>query len=151
MAGIGWFNFNPQANYNGLWIDLQPLHTEGEGFKEYPNHTPYRLSQINIPAGAGFKYELSEMFTIRGELIYRFLFTDYLDDVSTTYIDPTLFDKYLSPTEAAFAKILYSRQGEIKPGFVPAVGSIRGSPKHNDAYFSFNLKIGINLGRTRYK
>ncbi len=148
LAGLGWFSFNPQTYYQGRWVDLQPLHTEGEGFAEYKHRPNYHLSQVNIPIGGGLKYELSELVTLRLELIYRFLFTDYLDDVSTTYIDPSLFAKYLSPANAALAKALYSRRGEVDPGYHTPIGAYRGNPRQNDAYYTFSLKLEINLGRT---
>ncbi|MBC7866639.1 MAG: outer membrane beta-barrel protein, partial [Gloeobacteraceae cyanobacterium ES-bin-316] len=85
MAGIGYFKFNPQANLNGSWVDLQPLSTEGQGFQEYPDRQPYKLSGISIPVGAGVKYDLSPVVNIRAEFLYRPTNTDYLDDVSTTY------------------------------------------------------------------
>ncbi len=148
-AGVGWFSFNPQAYYNGRWFNLPPLHTEGEGFAEYPDRKPYRLSQINFPVGGGLKYELSSLFTLRGELLYRYLKTDYLDDVSTKFIDPSLFDKYLTPANATLANILYSRRGEVDPGYITKPGGGRGSRKHNDGYYNINIKLAINLGRTR--
>jgi hypothetical protein len=48
-AGVGWFSFNPQAQAGGLWHDLQPLATEGQGFAEYPDRQPYRRAQVNVP------------------------------------------------------------------------------------------------------
>jgi hypothetical protein len=149
LAGFGWFSFNPQTYYQGRWISLQPLHTEGEGFPEYPNVHNYSLSQPNIPVGAGIKYDFSPVVSLRGEFIYRFLFTDYLDDVSTNYIDPSLFAKYLSPANAALAEALYSRRNEIQPGYVTVPGSQRGDPRHNDTYYSFNIKLAVMLGRQK--
>jgi len=102
VAGVGLFSFDPQAKLNGQWYSLQPLHTEGQGFAEYPDRKEYKLNQLNIIAGAGIKYELSPAFNLRFELIHRFLNTDYLDDASQTdYIDPTLFYNYLTPNLAA--------------------------------------------------
>ena len=49
LAGVGFLSFNPQANLGGKWIDLQPLSTEGQGFKEYPDRKKYNLHQIVIP------------------------------------------------------------------------------------------------------
>ena len=37
LGGVGFFTFNPQTEYKGKWIDLQPLSTEGQGFAEYPD------------------------------------------------------------------------------------------------------------------
>ncbi len=142
LGGIGYFVFNPQARYNGAWVDLRPLSTEGQGFAEYPDRKFYKLKQINFPVGAGIKYKLSDQFNISAECVYRILTTDYLDDVSTTYIDKNLFQKYLG-ADAPTAVALYDRQKEIVPTGSTNVGDIRGNPKNNDAYFSFNFKIGI--------
>jgi hypothetical protein len=149
LAGIGWFSFDPQTYYQGRWIDLQTLHTEGEGFAEYPNVHNYKLSQLNIPVGVGVKYELSPIVSLRGEFVYRFLFTDYLDDVSKNYIDPALFAKYLSPANAVLAQALYSRRNEIQPNYITTPGTERGDPHHNDSYYSFNIKLSVTLGRQR--
>jgi hypothetical protein len=85
FVGLGIFNFNPQAEYQGQWYDLQPLGTEGQGLIGGPSQ--YNLTQLAIPMGVGFKYALSEYWTIAIETSTRFTFTDYLDDVSTNYAD----------------------------------------------------------------
>lgn len=147
LAGVGYFSFNPQTKIGNRTIDLQPLSTEGQGFAEYPNRPIYKLNQLNIPMGAGVKYELSPLVNLRAEVVYRKLFTDYLDDLSTTYIDPALFDKYLTPQKAANAKILYDRQIEKVAG----INGKRGTEKNNDAYFTANLKISVIIGRERIR
>ncbi len=93
-CGIGAFHFNPQAQLNGTWINLQPLHLEGQGFKEYPNREPYKLTQIYLPASIGIKYYFNNRWAISSGLLFRKTFTDYIDDISTTYIDPQLFYNY---------------------------------------------------------
>lgn len=151
MAGIGMFNFNPQAYYQGNWISVQPLSLEGQNFKEYPDRKQYKLSAMSYPIGLGVKYEISNLLVARLELNHRFTSTDHLDDVSAdSYIDPALFDKYLSPYNASLAKALYDRHAEINPAYVPTpnyTGMKRGNSKDNDAFFTVNLKIGITLGR----
>ncbi len=147
-AGIGSFSFNPKTFYKGQWIYLQPLHLEGQGFKEYKARKTYKLSQFNIPVGGGLKFKISDLFTIRGEMIYRILNTDYLDDVSTSYIDPSLFDKYLPEPQAFYAKQLYFRGDEVDPEAAqPKPGNRRGVKRNNDGYFTVNINLGITLGR----
>lgn len=146
--GMGWFSFNPQANLNGNWVDLQPLRTEGQGFPQRPDTRPYRLSQANIIGGLGVKYELTQFISARAEMLLRYTFTDYLDDASTTYVDPAWFDLYLSPQSANLAKQLYDRSVEKDPAY-SGPGQIRAGQKSNDHYMTFNLKIAINLGRSR--
>ncbi len=151
LVGIGYFSFNPQAKLLNNWIDLQPLSTEGQGFAEYPERKIYQLHQLNIPVGAGIKYELSPTVNLRAAFVYRFLFTDYLDDASTTYINPNVYPNYFSGTKLTDALILNDRQNEINPAHNSSIGGTRGNPKNNDAYFSFNIKIGIVLGREKIK
>jgi len=148
LAGVGLFHFNPQANLNGKWVDLQPLNTEGQGSSKYPERTPYKLNQVCIPVGIGARYELGSSFFARAEFVYRITNTDYLDDVSTDYPDPTVFDTY--PTaKRNTALLLYARQKELDPTYIVTEGDQRGSPKHKDSYMSFNLKIGYIFGREK--
>lgn len=145
LGGIGYFAFNPQAKYNGNWVDLRPLSTEGQGFAEYPDRKPYKLKQINLPVGGGILYKVSPMINFRAECVYRILNTDYLDDVSTKYIDNSLYAKYFSGEQLNMALTLQDRQTEISGGHPAITNDIRGNPAKNDAYFSFNFKIGILL------
>ena len=149
IGGIGYFHFNPQARLNSDWIDLQPLHTEGEGFDEYPDRKEYKLNQFNVPLGVGISYDLSPKFNLRLEYITRQLFTDYLDDVHSKYIDPSLFSKYLSGTKLTQALILNNRgRADALPSETTArPGGKRGTPLNNDAYFSINFKVGFVFGR----
>jgi hypothetical protein len=148
LAGVSYFKFNPQANLAGQWVDLQPLSTEGQGFAEYPDRQPYKLNGIGIPVGLGLKYELSAILNMRAEFVYRPTNTDYLDDVSKTYIDKSLYSKYLTGAKLNNALLLTDRQrGEYLPQTLP--DKKRGDSKNNDNYFSFNLKLGLVLGRQK--
>jgi len=145
LLGLGFFHFNPKAKLNSQWVNLRPLHTEGEGFGEYPDRNVYPRSQVDIPIGIGSRYQLSEDFNISLEFEFRKLFTDYLDDVSTTYIDPSLFSKYLSGTDLANALALNNRSrpnpnNVDRTSFSP--GDRRGNSRRNDHYFTLNLKVG---------
>ncbi len=145
LAGIGYFSFNPQTKLGNNYIDLQPLRTEGQGFTE-TGRKEYSLTQLNIPIGGGVKYELSPLVNLRGEVLYRKTFTDYIDDLSSTYIDPALFSKYLTPQQEANARILYNRQ------LVPVpLSTKRGTVTNNDGYFTVNLKISVIIGRERMR
>lgn len=153
LLGIGIFNFNPKgsltdASGNKSWHKLHPLRIEGQGMPEYPNSKPYKLTQFNIPIGAGLKYYASERINISTELLYRKTFTDYIDDVSLNYIDANNYAKYLSASDASLAYKLSDKSiGIIYPGMTryPA-NTQRGDPKDKDTYFSLVLKLGIRLG-----
>lgn len=147
LAGVGYFHFSPQAKLNNTYVNLQPLSTEGEGFDEYPDRKVYKLNQICFPAGIGARYDVSAIINLRAEIVTRFLRTDYLDDVSGRYIDPSLYDKYFTGTKLIEAKLLNDRH---KPGATTAhPDGIRGRPTQNDSYITFNIKLGLTLGRER--
>jgi len=143
LGGYGSFKFNPQLKDGNRLIDLQPLSTEGQGLKEYPDRPVYKLTQTNYPFGLGLRYEISPIINLRGEFVYRLLTTDYLDDVSTNYIDPSFYAlNGFSGTKLENALFLNNRETN---GQKTDIGGKRGSPTNNDAYFSFNLKLGVNL------
>lgn len=151
VLGVGIFHFNPQGSLttNGVttWYYLQPLHTEGEGFPG-TGVKNYALTQVNIPMGFGAKYYLSDRVNLSLEVLYRKTFTDYIDDVSKNYIDPNLFDLYLSPQNAIIARQISDKVvGIVTPSVTRyAPGTQRGDPSQMDAYFSVSLKFAIRLG-----
>lgn len=153
FIGVGLFHFDPEGSItdaNGVktWHKLHPLRTEGQGMKEYPGKREYSLTQMNLPMGCGLKVAISPRVSSAVELLYRKTFTDYIDDLSTTYIDPKYFDLYLNPQDAAVAKQIADKTvGIVTPGVTRyAPGVQRGNVYNNDAYFSFVLKLGVRLG-----
>ncbi len=107
-AGITVFHHNPQAYVGensglpeaGEWVDLQEIGTEGQYADLLPgdvNHgiEPYERIQIAIPAGIGIRYRLNQVMDLSFETGFRYLFTDYIDDVSGNYVDPGVFDSEL--------------------------------------------------------
>ena len=133
FAGVGGFYSNPKANYNGEWVKLRPLQTEGRA---------YSPIGINIPAGIGFYFTIHKKHRIGYELNYRTTFTDYLDDVSGNYADPSGM--------TAEGAALSNRTGEVEgldPEFIKNfgydnnsdVGNKRGDKTHKDGYMTMSL------------
>jgi hypothetical protein len=151
VVGFGIFHFNPKGQYieaNGdrTWVELTPLRLEGQGMAEYPNRKPYSLWQKEIPMGFGFKYYLKENMYLGLEILHRKTFSDYIDNVSTTYINPNLFAKYLTPEQAVHARQLAYREKFYNPSVNrPYINMQRGDPKQNDAYFSGMLRLGWRI------
>jgi hypothetical protein len=152
IVGVGAFRYNPQGLYfepsgSSKWVDLRPLKLEGQGMAEYPDRKPYKLTQIEIPMGFGAKYYIKEHMYIGFEILHRKTFTDYVDDVSTRYIDPAYFDVYLTPEQAMMAKQLAFREDFNNPSATrPYINDQRGDPKENDAFFSSIIRMGWRLG-----
>lgn len=153
LIGIGLFRINPKGEYfspNGTstWVPLQPLRLEGQGMNEYPDRQQYQLTQIAIPMGFGFKYYFAENKYLGFEILHRKTFTDYIDDVSTNYIDANLFDQYLTAEQAQIARQLYFREdfsGPLTRPSTPGVNEQRGDPSEMDSYFSSVLRMGWRL------
>ena len=141
FAGISHFNFNPSAiDTAGRKVYLQPLSTEGEGF--YQGRKKYQLGQFAIPFGGGIKLSLSENIRVGFEIGMRKTNTDYLDDVSTTYIDQNI----LFANRGQQAVNMAFRGGELKTGLTyPADGSQRGSAKSKDLYYFSGITLSIRL------
>jgi hypothetical protein len=151
IVGIGIYHFNPKGMYiqpNGdvRWVDLQPLRLEGQGMAEYPDRKQYKLTQMNIPMGFGMKYYMKENMYVGLEILHRKTFTDYIDNVSTKYIDKALFANYLSPEDAIIADQVMYREPYL-PNYRPRryVDQQRGDPTENDAYFSGLVRLGWRL------
>jgi len=153
VGGVSRFRFNPQGSYfdeiadDYVWVDMQPLRTEGQGMSEYPDRKPYALSQYNIPFGAGLRFETGQKTSLSFEYVGRHLFTDYLDDVSTSYIQPALFDQYLTPENAELAKILNNKSNYIDPDNPYTAGQQRGNANKRDFYYSFQVRLSIRISK----
>ncbi|GHU85523.1 hypothetical protein FACS1894153_0890 [Bacteroidia bacterium] len=138
FGGIGVFFFNPQgthydANTNSTtWVDLRPLSTEGQNMPEYPDKSYYNSASLAIPFGLGFKFSLSKHLTLGVELGIRKTFTDYLDDVSTTYADPYILRTYISELSADMSD---------KSVIPNAVGSERGNASSKDWYHFAGISL----------
>ena len=145
FGGLAVFHFNPYA-YSATTdkIFLKPLSTEGEGLPGYADRKPYKLTQLALPFGAGVKYAFNDRVRLGLELGLRKLFTDYLDDVSSTYVDPA--DLLAAKGQQA---VDMSYRGDELPGGnpnYPAKGAQRGGVKHKDSYYFLGLHLTYRLG-----
>jgi hypothetical protein len=147
FGGVAVFHFNPYTNDSlGNKTYLRPLSTEGEGLAAYPNRKEYQLTQFAIPFGAGIRWKFTENIILSYEFGLRKTFTDYLDDVSTTYIDQNA----LAAAKGATAVELAYRGDELKNGSTyPAEGTIRGGSKYKDWYYFSGVTISIGIGKMR--
>lgn len=143
FVGAAVYHFNPYAyDTTGKKVYLRPLSTEGEGLPQYPGRKEYALTQMAIPFGAGIKFRISDRVTLAYEVGLRKLFTDYLDDVSSTYVSESVLLAAKGPEAVEMAY----RGNEIKEGAAyPAAGTPRGGPHHDDWYYMSGLRVTIAL------
>ncbi|MBO7488935.1 MAG: hypothetical protein J6T88_01525 [Bacteroidales bacterium] len=147
FGGIGFFAFNPKAYFTDPlsgesgWYALQPLCTEGQGTALAPERTPYTLKQLTMPFGIGVKYHPSKSLTLSAEYGFRKTWTDYIDDVSTTYVD----NEQLAYISGDLVAGLADRSSEVEPGYVNAAGIKRGDDSLDDWFAYFNINVTLKL------
>jgi len=143
FAGAAVYHYNPYTyDKSGVKYFLAPLSTEGQGI--VAGRDPYKLTQFAIPFGGGVKLSLSDNINVGWELGFRKLSNDYLDDVSTSYIDRNV----LLAGRGAKAVELSYRGGEVKNGSqqYPVVGQQRGNPSSKDWYYFTGVTVSFRLG-----
>lgn len=140
ILGVGAFWYDCKGKYtDGNWYSLRELNTEGQGFIKTRKQT-FPVQPVGV-LGLGIKYLITPVFAMKAEASMRFTFTDYLDDISATYISPTsVYEYVLTQTgdkqKAEMAR--YFADGKRLDGTL-APGQIRGNALKNDTYFSVQL------------
>lgn len=131
-SGIALTGFNPKTTYKGSTYELKYYRTEGQV-------NQYSTITYSFPIGAGVKFNFGHYFNISAEFGARNVSTDYLDDVSGYYPDPSLLQDN-SPEKTALRLALSDRS--INKIGVP--GTQRGDFRKKDSY----LFVGITLSYT---
>jgi hypothetical protein len=131
FAGVALTMFNPKTMFNGQEYELKYYNTEGQ--------TEYKTTTYSVPFGAGVKYHFGNYFNVIGEIGYRNLNTDYLDDVSGLY--PTASQLQETNPNTTAARLALSDRS-INKMAVP--GSQRGDFRKKDSY----VFVGITLSYT---
>jgi len=85
--------------------------------------------------GFGVRKQLSKFLSVGLELQYTKTFTDYIDDVSKSYVDPAL----LLANRGQQAVNLAYRGG----GTYPDIDSRRGNPNNRDAFYFVQLTVTL--------
>ncbi len=136
LAGFNMFFYNPKALYRGEWYELRPLGTEGQTATEYTDREQYNLFNFSFAYGGGFKFRLNRNWQIGIEMANRRAFTDYLDDVSQTYVAPIS----LPGGDDGIAAALSDRSGEVGLP-IGAPGRQRGTSPKPDNYLFATFSI----------
>jgi hypothetical protein len=155
---------NPLAEA-GQWVDLRPLGTEGQhaqlqegdvnyGIKEYKN------IQLAIPMGLGVRFRLNDVFDLSVETGFRYLFTDYVDDVSRNYVDLGVYGgnelaKAMSYRSNEIAKPTTTYIGRDGKSYSVVAGygqefkdNNRGSKNDKDIFMVTTFKVTYILGKS---
>ncbi len=141
FGGVGVFHFNPKADVDGEFIELQPLGTEGQGLPSYPE--AYSRTQFNLPLGAGIKF-INRKFTFGIEAGARKLFTDYLDDVSATQVNHREIFDGNGPVAAQLSNPNLGGSEGVDETY-------RRGSEFDDWYYMMNVTISYNFGSELHK
>jgi len=140
--GVSFFNYDPYAYLNGQKYFLRPLGTEGQAIDSL-HRNPYSSMAVAFPFGVGLKYSINDRINIGFEVVYRFTNTDYLDDVSTTYVDPSLFP--LNPDGSLSTAYLLSDRSYETGDRIGIKGRERGNSQNKDNFVTAMFYISFNL------
>ena len=143
-GGIGAFYYNPYAEHAGAKHYLRKLGTEGQNLEGFESRK-YHSVAVCFPVGLGFKYWIKPGFNLGFEIADRLTLTDYLDDVSTSYVGSDKFPS--SPDFPNPAYDLQDRSREVSGVELGRAGKQRGNSQTRDQYMyaifslSFQLKV----------
>ena len=140
FAGINGYHANPKAELDGETYRLREFGTEGQTLGE-----EYTLFNLGIAYGGGIKWDLNYYWSMHVEVSGRFLFNDYLDDVSTIYADPLDLEALRGPTAVALAdrSLADGSSNFGQPGFQ------RGNSRNNDSYNFVLVGMAYYFGRVK--
>ena len=142
FGGLAYFRASPQAQLDDTWYDLQSLGTEGQGTTARPGTDSYKVDHVSLPFGAGLKFNLGKV-DVQLEWGMRRTGTDYIDDVSGTYVDGDILAFENGPLAAQLADP--SALGTL-PGFSNA-DRARGNSQTRDWYNYSGITITYVISR----
>ncbi len=169
FMGIGGVYFNPQAEYEGKWYNLQPLGTEGQGLEGAP--AKYSRFAAVFPGGIGVKYTIDRYWSVGAEFGVRYTTSDYIDDTSGSYYNSDDIRAAYGDVAAALSDrnkdaswVNEGQQYYTDKTLPEHIASIppRGSATFNDAYMflvfqaSYRFRYGLfgglfgRRGRAKY-
>lgn len=137
-VGAGGLFFNPKAQYESEWYELQGLNTEGENYSRFAWQVPLHL---------GFRFRVTDWVAMGIEYNYYFVFTDYLDDVSNNYVD----NQTLLGVAADLADRTFENENTptvTTDGKHWKAGTKRGNDQKIDKYNTIMFYLEIDLRRT---
>lgn len=147
--GFGVMRYNPYTYLNEKKYFLKPLGTEGQNFEAYKDRR-YSNYALALPVGLGFKFWMTRGITLGGEILYRFTNTDYLDDVSTSYIGAENFPiPEPAPPYPVPAAQLQDRSTELGIAPIGLAGRQRGISGNNDQFVTAQIILSYRLKEYR--
>ena len=140
-SGAVFFHFQPLGKYKGGWADLRTLGTEGQGAN---SRKKYDQVAYAFPINLGLRIQLSKRVAVSALFESRYTFTDYIDDISYSYVDYELVKRVNGPIAAHFSSITFHND----PAGIPE--RFQRGGKAMDYYFTGHINLNIRLGKIHY-
>ncbi len=142
FAGVGAFYGRPfSEDAGGNKIILRDMSTEGQGLPQYPDRKVYPLVNAMFPFGGGIKCFIGNTVMLSAEVGLRYTTTDYLDDVSRSYVN---MDTLLAYKGQKAVDMSYKGNMERNwDGNYPNYKFQRGDYKRNDWYWTAGISATI--------
>lgn len=141
-GGIGAFYYDPYTIYNGRRYSLRPLGTEGQNTAEFADRK-YKNYSMCFPVGAGIKYWIRPGMNFGFEIVNRFTLTDYIDDVSNTYVGKERF--VIDPMRPNVASQLQDRSVPVDGQQLGRAGKQRGDNATKDQYLMAQFTLSFQF------
>jgi len=141
--GVSAFNYDPYAYLNGQKYNLRQAGTEGQYDTTYKDRRPYGTMAFAVPFGVGVKYSINDRINVGFEIVHRFTNTDYLDDVSKTYVDASSFPP--NPDGTPNPAYLLSDRSYETGDRIGIKGRQRGNSQNKDQFVTAMFYVSFNL------
>ena len=142
FAGLSLYSHMPEAEIDGIWYELQPLGTEGQGTTAGGGR--YSTTGFAVPFGFGFKWNLGHFSALNIEWGMRRTWSDHLDDVAGYYASLAVLEDESGP----LSEMLSEERLEIEGTLEDPAGQMRGYNGLDDRFAMVQVSLTFRIDKS---
>ena len=142
FAGLSLYSHMPEAEIDGIWYELQPLGTEGQGTTVGGGR--YSTTGFAVPFGFGFKWNLGHFSALNIEWGMRRTWSDHLDDVAGYYASLAVLEDESGP----LSEMLSEERLEIEGTLEDPAGQMRGYNGLDDRFAMVQVSLTFRIDKS---
>ena len=142
FAGLSLYSHMPQAEIDGIWYDLQPLGTEGQGTSAGGDR--YATTGFAVPFGFGFKWNLGHFSALNIEWGMRRTWSDHIDDVAGYYASLAVLEEEAGPLSELLSEERIEAEGDLED----PVGQMRGYNGLDDRFAVVQVSLTFRIDKS---
>lgn len=142
FAGLSLYSHMPEAEIDGIWYELQPLGTEGQGTTAGGER--YATTGFAVPFGFGFKWNLGHFSALNLEWGMRRTWTDHLDDVAGYYASLAVLEEEAGPLSEMLSEERIEAEGNLED----PVGQMRGFNGLDDRFAVVSVSLTFRIDKS---